>query len=47
MEGLESQFLQRIYTKKLEVPNEVIDHSMIFIEVRISQIEKNNNGVIS
>jgi len=25
---LKSQFLQRIYTEKLEVPNEVTNHSM-------------------
>jgi len=27
-EGLKSQFLQGIYTEKLEVPNEVINNSM-------------------
>jgi len=29
MEGLKSQFLQRIYSEKLEVPNEVTNHSII------------------
>jgi len=31
MEGLKSQFLQRIFIEKLEVPNEVTNHSMSVI----------------
>jgi len=32
MEGLKIQFLQKIYTEKLEIPNEVTNHSMIVMQ---------------
>jgi len=34
MEGLKSQILQRVHTEKLEIPNEVTNHSIYYYHVK-------------